>query len=122
MANTFPTGTVANKANSISGSALDYATVLCTNDEATSAKLAKVGYSHGCVWNNTGSAITITWYGSMTAADAVCVLKDQDGADVKTTIAADDTIQELPVALAGVPFVVPKSDAATDTVAVHFER
>lgn len=122
MANTFPTGTVANKANSISGATLDYATVLCTNDATTSAKLAKVGYAFGCIENHTGSAVTITWWGSMTAAGTAHQLEDQDGEDVTSTFGEDHKIKELPPALAGVPFVVPVSDAATDTVAIHFAR
>jgi hypothetical protein len=122
MANTFPTGTVANKANSISGATLDYPTVLCTNDATTSAKLAKVGYAFGCIENHTGSAVTITWWGSMTAAGTAHALEDQDQAAVQSIFGEDHRLQELPSALAGVPFVVPVSDNATDTVAVHFER
>ena len=122
MAKSYPASKLLTRANSISGAALDYTSVVVTNSAASTAVLPKVGYAFGCVENNTGDALTITWWGQLSATGTAYALKDQDGVAVTSVIAADDTIQELPSAIAGVPFLVPVGSVASATVAIHLER
>jgi hypothetical protein len=56
------------------------------------------GVAHAC-YDDTGTAVAIV-----------------------TTIAADHQIHQLPEALAGVPYLVPKGSNASVTVAIHLEN
>jgi hypothetical protein len=122
MARTFYQRCASGPVSAIHGNYHEFADCALTNDATTTAELDIRGLSHGSVENHTGSAITITWYASMTKGGTAHALKDQDGVAVTSVVAADHTVQELPSALAGVAFAVPVSDAATDTVSFHFER
>lgn len=122
MARTFYKRCASGPTNSIMGNYHEFPDCALTNDATTTAELDIRGLTHGTLENNTGSAVTITWYAAMTKGGTAYALKDQDGVAVTSTVAADDTIQELPSALAGVAFAVPVSDGATDTLSFHFER
>ncbi len=122
MARTFYPKSAGGPWRSIVGGYQDYTDIALTNDATTTAELDKRGLSHGVVENHTGSAITITWWGSMTKGGTAHALYDQDGAAASTVITADHSVQELPSCVAGVPFLVPVSNGTTDTVSIHMER
>jgi hypothetical protein len=122
MARTFYHRPAGGKVVSLQGHYYDYTNLALTNDATTTAEIDKRGYSHGCVENDTGSAITITWYGCMTPGGTAHALYDEDGSALTSTITADNQIGALPSAVAGVPFLVPVSNGATDTVSIHLER
>ena len=121
MARTTPTLGFNERVGGITGANADITCAL-TNDATTTAEINKRGFSHGTVENHTGSALTITWWASMTAGGTAHALQDQDGAAVTTVFSGDHAVAELPAAIAGVAYLVPVSDAATDTVVIHLER
>lgn len=92
-----------------------------TNDAATTAEIDMRPFSHGTVQNVTGSAVTVTYYAAGLAQGTAYALYDQDGVAVTQTLASA-SITELPSAVAGVSFLVPVSDAATDTLTFVLKR
>ena len=121
MARTTPAVDVHERVGGITGANADITCAL-TNDATTTAEINKRGFSHGTVENHTGSALTITWWASMTAGGTAHALQDEDGAAVTTVFAGDHAVAALPSAIAGVAYLIPVSNAATDTVVVHLER
>lgn len=122
MANTTPVANRNGLANAISGAGIVYETVVVTNDIATTAILQKSGYAMGVVHNNSGAALTITWYGSLTANGPFHAIHDQDGVAMTSVIAANDRLQECPYGIAPVPFVAPVGSVASATVGAAFSR
>jgi hypothetical protein len=129
MARTTPTRYEFDPDNSTSGiaGASFVITAALTNSSTTTAEINKQGYSHGTVQNVTGSAVTVTYWAAMpTAANAgtagtAYALYDQDGVAVTQTLATSG-IEELPSSVAGVAFLVPVSDAASDSLVFYFTR
>jgi len=132
MARTTPTKYFYDAENDTDGivGASFTVTAALTNDATTTAEINKQGYSHGTVQNVTGSSVTVTYYAAMPSASATTntgtsgtayALYDQDIVAVTQTIATS-TIVELPSAIAGAAFLVPVSDAATDTLVFYFTR
>ena len=122
MANTYPTPKRIGRADAITGAGLYYKDITITNDVDTSAVLHKEGYAMTCIQNDSGAAVTITWYGSCDPAGPFRVLKDEDNADVSNVIAADHVTQEGRTAIASCPHAVPVASVASAVISVYFSR
>jgi hypothetical protein len=81
------------------------------------------GVKSGCIENHTGNALTITWFAAMTPDGTAHAAMDDTAtaAAIVTTIAADHQVHQLPEALIGMPFILPKGSVASATIAMHLE-
>lgn len=121
MAATYPTTEVQKQPSGILASCSNEIVATVTNDSTTTARLDFKAFMCGVAKNATGAAITITWYGANHLKGAVYALYDQDAVAVTQTI-ANNTIQELHSALAGVPILVPVGSVASASINFVFKR
>lgn len=122
MANTYPTPKRIGRADAITGAGLYYKNITITNDAATSAVLHKEGYAMTCIQNDSGAAVTITWYGSCDSAGPFNVLQGEDAAGSTNVIGANHVTQEGRAFLASCPHLVPVASVDSAVISVYFSR
>ena len=96
-------------------------TAALTNSPTTTAELNIEAFTMGCVRNVTGSAVTVTYWAAMTPGGSAAPLYDEDSVAVTQTLASN-SMTALPSAIAGVPHLIPVSDAASDSLIFVFKR
>ena len=97
------------------------ATITLTAAAATTPGINKMGMALGSVYNESGGAVTITYYGASVADGTPLPLFDEDGAAVSQVV-GDDECHALPAACAGVAVLFPVAGAGTPELTFHFER
>jgi len=96
-------------------------TLSLTASSTTSEALDFREYSHGTIANESGGALTITYYAQMGPGGTALALEDEDNVAVTQTL-GDDEVCALPSACAGASFLVLVLSTGTAEVTVHCKR
>lgn len=96
-------------------------TLTLTDSAATTPGINKMGLVLGTVYNESGGAVTITYYGASTPSGTPLPLYDEDGVPVTQTV-GDDECHQLPQACAGVAVLFPVADSGTPELTFHLMR
>jgi hypothetical protein len=91
--------------------------VACTTDKDTTGVIEKKGCPFGTAYNESATAVTVTWHAARTKAGTRLPLYDQEGVPVVQTVPAGGSV-EVNTSLAGASFVFPKVSSA---VTLYFE-
>ena len=95
-------------------------TVALTDAAATTGSLNKKGYAFGCVFNESGGSVTLTYYSKTPSGAAIPCVDSNDVAITQTV--GDDEVADLPGALAGMPVLLPVLASGTASLEFHLER
>ena len=93
-----------------------------TTDADTTATMYIGGLIPWRVINETGGAVTLTFYDARSAAGNEFALVDQDDVAIPSITVGDDESQELPSGMAGCMYLVVKGGAAADGVTLVCKR
>jgi hypothetical protein len=93
-----------------------------TTDADTTATMYIGGLIPWRVINETGGAVTLTFYDARSADGNELALVDQDDVAIPSITVGDDESQELPSGMAGCMYLVVKGGAAADGVTLVCKR
>ena len=101
----------------------DYKTVVAalTAAAGTTQRLDKRGFTKGCVFNESGGAVAITYYASAVKNGTPLPAEDSGNTAVPAQTLGDDECCDLPAALAGMPYIYPVLGSGTANITFHFE-
>jgi len=93
-----------------------------TTDADTTATMYVGGLIPWRVINETGGAVTLTFYDSRSVSGSEFALVDQDDGAIPSITVGDDESQELPSGMAGCTYLVVKGGAAADGLTLVCKR
>ena len=109
-------------AHQIEGVIVHFEDFAITTDADTTATMYVGGLIPWRVINETGGAVTLTFYDSRSINGNEFALVDQDDVAIPSITVSDDESQELPSGMAGCTYLVVKGGGAADGLTLVCKR